>query len=75
MLGFFSKLFKSKTPAPDTQAQPENAQNTAPEAANHLPADSETQPENATVAAETTDAAAEPTPEQATKQNATQPEP
>ena len=75
MLGFFSKLFKSKTPAPDTQAQPENAQNTAPEAANHLPADSETQPENATVTAETTDAAAEPTPEQATKQNATQPEP
>ena len=75
MLGFFSKLFKSKTPAPDTQAQPENAQNTAPEAANHLPADSETQPENATVAAETTDAAAEPTPEQATKQNATHPEP
>ena len=75
MLGFFSKLFKSKTPAPDTQAQPENAQNTAPEAANHLPADSETQPENATVAAETTDAAAEPTPEQATKQNTTQPEP
>ena len=75
MLGFFSKLFKSKTPAPDTQAQPENAQNTAPEAANHLPADSETQPENATVAAETTDAAAEPAPEQATKQTATQPEP
>ena len=24
MLGFFNKLFKSKTPAPETQTQPEN---------------------------------------------------
>ncbi len=60
MLGFFSKLFKSKTPAPDTQAQPENAQNTAPEAANHLPADSETQPETV----ETIDSANAATAEQ-----------
>ena len=60
MLGFFSKLFKSKTPAPDTQAQPENAQNTAPEAANHLPADSETQPETV----ETIDSANATTAEQ-----------
>ena len=60
MLGFFNKLFKSKTPAPDTQAQPENAQNTAPEAANHLPADSETQPETV----ETIDSANAATAEQ-----------
>ena len=60
MLGFFSKLFKPKTPAPDTQAQPENAQNTAPEAANHLPADSETQPETV----ETIDSANAATAEQ-----------
>nr|WP_314485678.1 signal recognition particle-docking protein FtsY [uncultured Kingella sp.] len=60
MLGFFSKLFKSKTPAQDPQTQPENNN---PTAAEPLPADSaaseptaETQPENENTAAETAQA-------------------
>ena len=61
MLGFFSKLFKSKTPAQDPQTQPENNN---PTAAQPLPADSaasepttaETQPENENTAAETAQA-------------------
>ena len=60
MLGFFNKLFKSKTPAPETQTQPENEQNNTPTAAENVPADrtaaptqaaepntNDTQPENA----------------------------
>ena len=61
MLDFFSKLFKSKTPAQDPQTQPENNN---PTAAEPLPADSaasepttaETQPENENTAAETAQA-------------------
>ena len=61
MLGFFSKLFKSKTPAQDPQTQPENNN---PTAAEPLPADSaaseptttETQPKNENTAAETAQA-------------------
>ncbi len=60
MLGFFSKLFKSKTPAQAPQTQPENNN---PTAAEPLPADSaaseptaETQPENENTAAETAQA-------------------
>jgi len=38
MLGFFSKLFKSKTPAQDPQTQPEN-ENTAAESAQAVDTD------------------------------------
>ena len=84
MLGFFNKLFKSKTPAPETQTQPENEQNNTPTAAENVPADraavpataaepntSDTQPEN--TAAETAEQTAEPAAEQATEHSA-QPE-
>ena len=81
MLGFFNKLFKSKTPAPETQTQPENEQNNTPTAAENVPADraaapataaepntSDTQPEN--TAAETAEQTAEPAAEQATEHSA-----
>ncbi|MFC2292813.1 MAG: signal recognition particle-docking protein FtsY, partial [Kingella oralis] len=84
MLGFFNKLFKSKTPAPETQTQPENEQNNTPTAAENVPADrtaapataaepntSDTQPEN--TAAETAEQTAEPVAAQATEHSA-QPE-
>ena len=80
MLGFFNKLFKSKTPAPETQTQPENEQNNTPTAAENVPAaptqaaepnTSDTQPEN--TAAETAEQTAEPAAEQATEHSA-QPE-
>ena len=84
MLGFFNKLFKSKTPAPETQTRPENEQNNTPTAAENVPADraaapataaepntSDTQPEN--TAAETAEQTAEPAAEQATERSA-QPE-
>ena len=84
MLGFFSKLFKSKTPAPETQTRPENEQNNTPTAAENVPADrtvapataaepntSDTQPEN--TAAETAEQTAEPVAAQATEHSA-QPE-
>ena len=81
MLGFFNKLFKSKTPAPETQTQPENEQNNTPTAAENVPADraavpataaepntNDTQPEN--TAAETAEQTAEPAAEQATEHSA-----
>ncbi|MFC2389073.1 MAG: signal recognition particle-docking protein FtsY [Kingella oralis] len=84
MLGFFNKLFKSKTPAPETQTRPENEQNNTPTAAENVPADrtaapataaepntSDTQPEN--TAAETAEQTAEPVAAQATEHSA-QPE-
>ena len=80
MLGFFNKLFKSKTPAPETQTQPENEQNNTPTAAENVPAaptqaaepnTSDTQPEN--TAAETAEQTAEPVAAQATEHSA-QPE-
>ena len=84
MLGFFNKLFKSKTPAPETQTQPENEQNNTPTAAENVPADraavpataaepntNDTQPEN--TAAETAEQTAEPAAAQATEHSA-QPE-
>ena len=80
MLGFFNKLFKSKTPAPETQTQPENEQNNTPTAAENVPAaptqaaepnTNDTQPEN--TAAETAEQTAEPVAAQATEHSA-QPE-
>lgn len=84
MLGFFNKLFKSKTPAPETQTRPENEQNNTPTAAENVPADraaapataaepntNDTQPEN--TAAETAEQTAEPAAAQATEHSA-QPE-
>ena len=80
MLGFFNKLFKSKTPAPETQTQPENEQNNTPTAAENVPAaltqaaepnTNDTQPEN--TAAETAEQTAEPAAAQATEHSA-QPE-
>ena len=84
MLGFFNKLFKSKTRAPETQTRPENEQNNTPTAAENVPADrtaapataaepntSDTQPEN--TAAETAEQTAEPVAAQATEHSA-QPE-
>ena len=81
MLGFFNKLFKSKTPTPETQTRPENEQNNTPTAAENVPADraaasataaepntSDTQPEN--TAAETAEQTAEPAAEQATEHSA-----
>ena len=81
MLGFFNKLFKSKTPAPETQTQPENEQNNTPTAAENVPADraaapataaepntNDTQPEN--TAAETAEQTEEPAAEQATEHSA-----
>ncbi len=82
MLGFFSKLFKSKTPATETPTQPENTPAAADVAAeNVISEDHAGQPENAVAEVEPAEAAkqaveksAEQTTEQATEQDAAQSE-
>ena len=81
MLGFFSKLFKSKTPATETPTQPENTPSAADVAAEDvISEDHAGQPENAVAEVEPAEAAAkqaveksaEQTAEQATEQDAAQ---
>ena len=82
MLGFFSKLFKSKTPATETPTQPENTPAAADVAAEDvISEDHAGQPENAVAEVEPAEAAeqaveksAEQTAEQATEQDAAQSE-
>ena len=73
MLGFFSKLFKSKTPATETPTQPENTPSATDVAADGVTSESHAgQPENAVAEVAPAEAAAEQAVEKSAEQTAEQ---